>query len=345
ADLWPEVRDVWLGAGPVPAILHRLLRALAKAVARGWIPSLVPLTPLMFHAVNRLRWGEDRGGMFVEVKGRNARGKRETHSWHLLAEGSDGPWIPSMAIAAIVRKRLAGLVPLPGARAAAAELELGDYQPFFDARRIHWGERGQGEAEDRWLYQRLLGDAYSSLPAALKTVHGTSAESTLHGKAAITRGKGLAARLAARVIGLPRAADDLSATVTFERTPIQEQWTRDFGGQTFRSRLFEGQGRFERLLCERFGPFVFAMAPVVDGHRLRLVMRGWSVLGLPLPRALAPRGDIVESEEGGRFHFHVEITLPFIGLVVRYAGFLETEPSSEPVSTSAGAEHNLNGCE
>ncbi len=56
--------------------------------------------------------------------------------------------------------------------------------------------------------------------------------------------------------------------------------------------------------------------------RLRLIVRRWSVFGIPLPLAFAPRGDAYEFAENGRFHFHVEIRLPLAGLVVAYRGWL-----------------------
>jgi hypothetical protein len=52
------------------------------------------------------------------------------------------------------------------------------------------------------------------------------------------------------------------------------------------------------------------------------VVRRWSACGIPLPRALAPRGDSYEFVEAGRFHFHVEIATPITGLIVRYRGWL-----------------------
>ena len=111
ADLWPEVESVWMGAAPVPEILHRALIVLAHLVRRGWIRSLSPLAPSMHFMTNALRWGEHRGGMFVEVKGADAGGAVQTRSWHLLAEGADGPLIPSMAVQAIALKHLAGAPP------------------------------------------------------------------------------------------------------------------------------------------------------------------------------------------------------------------------------------------
>jgi len=50
------------------------------------------------------------------------------------------------------------------------------------------------------------------------------------------------------------------------------------------------------------------------------------MFGIPLPRRLAPGGIAYESAEDGRFRFFVEITLPLIGLIVRYQGWLAARP-------------------
>jgi Domain of unknown function (DUF4166) len=68
------------------------------------------------------------------------------------------------------------------------------------------------------------------------------------------------------------------------------------------------------------------MALVVEGNRLSLVVRRWSLFGLPLPMWLAPRSHAWESSEDGRFHFHVEISHPLTGLIVKYAGWLVLQP-------------------
>jgi predicted DCC family thiol-disulfide oxidoreductase YuxK len=223
--LWPELRTVWVGAGTVPASLHRLLSALAWLVRLRLAPSLAPLAPLFHRAMRTLRWGEHRGGMFVTVAGRDRAGGRVERAWHLVAEGDDGPFIPVMAAAALVRRVLAGAAPAPGARPATRELEL---------------------------------DAFEAL----------------------------------------------------------------FAGRRFASALREGRGRRDGLLTERFGPFAFAIALVLDGATLRYVVRGWSLFGLPLPHAWAPGGATTESAADGRFQFDVEIRHPLLGLIVRYRGWL-----------------------
>ena len=172
------------------------------------------------------------------------------------------------------------------------------------------------------LYRRVLGEAWDSLPAPLQTMHDLQSERTADGVAVVERGSGLLARLVAFVIGFPPAGTDIPITVSFRARQGREYWQRNFAGHAFSSVQEQGRGRFERLLCERFGLLNFVMALVCESERLWVVIRRWSVCGIPLPRALAPRGDSYEFVEAGRFHIHVEIVHPFTGLIVRYRGWL-----------------------
>ena len=322
-ELWPGLRSVWMGAGPVPDILHRALSALAWLVRLKLLPSLSPFAGLMYRIINVLSWGEHRGGMFVAVEGEGRGGERIERSWHLLAEGEDGPLIPSMAAEAIIRRCLADRPPAAGARAAATDLELADYEPLFAHRRISTGRRQSSPADDRApLYRRLLGDAWSSLPAPLQAMHDLGTELAAEGRAEVERGNGWLARVVAFVVGFPRAGKDVPVKVSFRVEDGREHWQRNFAGRSFRSVQEQGRGRFERLLCERFGPLNVGMALVCEAGRMRLVVRRWSLFGIPMPLALAPRGNSYEFAEDGRFHFHVEIRHPFTGFIVGYRGWL-----------------------
>jgi Domain of unknown function (DUF4166)/Saccharopine dehydrogenase NADP binding domain len=320
-ELWPEVKSVWMGAGPVPEILHRVLIALAWMVRLRLLPTLAPLAPLMHAAINVLRWGEHRGGMFVEIEGADADGRKRTRSWHMIAEGDDGPLIPSMAAEAIIRRRLDGRRPAAGARAALRELELSDYEALFARRRIFGGIR-EAPVAPMPLYRRRLGNAHAELPPPVAAMHDLVDTLSAEGRATVERGTGLAARAIAALIGFPPAGRDIPVRVDFALHGGREIWRRDFAGRRFSSTQEEGRGRFEGLLCERFGPFAFGIALVCDAGRLWLVVRRWSVFGIPLPRALAPIGAAYESVEQGRFRFYVEIKLRLIGLIVRYQGWL-----------------------
>ncbi len=314
AEDWPDAQTIWTGAGPTPAILHRLLWLCAWLVRIKLLPSLVPLAPLMDWAVNTFRWGEHRGGMFVAVAG----GGRSA-SWHMLAEGDVGPLIPSMAIEAIIRKCLEGQVPALGARPAHHELELADYEAMFVRRGISSGVRSISEGE---LYERLLGQAYIELPPAIQTVHGTARPLTLEGRAEVEGATTVLGRIIARAFRLPPGGTDLPVRVTMTRHGIAEVWTREFGRHRMQTTQSEGRGRHDRLIVERFGPARFGMAVVVSAGALSLVLRRWDVLGVPMPRFLMPRVVAGESAPDGRFQFSVEIALPLVGRLVRYRGWL-----------------------
>ncbi len=326
--LWPTLRAVWMGAGPVPEIWHRALNTLAWMVRLRLLPSLSPFAGLMQATMSRLSFGEHRGGMFIAVEGTGTDGLPMTRAWHLLAEGEDGPLIPSMAAEAIIRHCLAGKLPQPGARAAATDLELEDYEALFAHRRIFTGVwQSDAAMPAASLYRRILGEAFVRLPSALQVMH--DGVQVAEGGALVDRGGGVLARVVARLVGFPPAGREIPVTVTFRIERGREHWQRAFGNPAisrvhrFSSWQEQGRGRFERLLCERFGPFRFGLALVVDGASLRLVLRGWSFAGLPLPLFLAPSIAALETADDGRFHFDVAISHRLTGLIVHYRGWLQ----------------------
>ena len=326
--LWPGLQSTWIGVGTSPALLHRLLNLLARLVKWRIVPSLTPLAGLIHWTTEQIRIGERRSGMVVQVEGRDASGERRRKSWHVITEGNDGQMIPSMPVAALIRQRLESLRRPAGARAALQELELADFDPFFAERSIRYRFRDDGALSPEMpLYQRVLADAWFELPLPIRQMHETST-ALASGAAEVTRGGSLLSRLVARIFGFPKADADIPVSVRFSRQEGRETWTRRFGGKTFSSEQYEGQGSNAGLVCERFGPFVFAMALVLDQDRLRLVVRRWSAFGIPMPAFLAPTGEAFERVEHGCFHFHVEIRLPLAGLIVRYRGWLAVEQDS-----------------
>jgi hypothetical protein len=213
-------------------------------------------------------------------------------------------------------------VPALGARPATEALELEDYERLFARRSIHTGVRN--ESVEGPLYACLLGSAWHELPHEIRAMHDLRGESVASGTARVERGASWLARLAAAAFRFPPAAEDVPVTVRFTERAGVETWTRTFGRHRFSSVQFAGRGRAARLLCERFGPATFAMALVCEGGRLTLVPRRWSVFGVPLPLRLGPRSNAFEFSEHERFHFHVEISHPLCGLIVRYRGSLSS---------------------
>ena len=171
------------------------------------------------------------------------------------------------------------------------------------------------------LYRRLLGERFEQVPARVRELHDVTGASVWTGRAGVERGRSLASRVVATLFGLPPAGRDQALRVTFEPVDGKEIWSRTFGNAVFRSVQYERGG----LLNERVGPstFVFALDTSADGMALEL--RGVRFLGMPLPRVLAPSVRTFESARDGRYQFEVEASLPLLGRIVRYVGWLEKQ--------------------
>ncbi len=128
---YPGVRSVRFGAALEPAINHYGMWALAWLVRLGLMRRAGFLAPLLDKAARWMPSGVKRGGMYVRIIGRGDDARRNAAEWTLIAEGDHGPFIPTLAAAAIIDKVLRGLGPAPGARACTGELELGEFDPFF----------------------------------------------------------------------------------------------------------------------------------------------------------------------------------------------------------------------
>ena len=271
---WQGLRSIWMGAGPVPEILHIGLSILASGVRFKLLPSLSFMAPILHRAINVLRWGEHRGGMFVSIEGTTTDGAAVTRSWHLLAEGDDGPLIPSMAIEAIIRRCLDGEPPAAGAKSAVKELELEDYVTLFGRRAIFTGSRELGvDLSNPPLYERTLGSAWRQLPRKIRDTHSVVSTLTAEGQADVDRGVNLLSRIIGWLFKFPQPGRNLPVKVQFNSEGRRETWVRHFGTRSFSSRQTEGAGRSDKLVEEKFGAFTFGLALVASQERLSFVVR------------------------------------------------------------------------
>lgn len=316
----PTITDIWMGAGTMPEPLLHVLDIMAKFRALLHAPSFEMLSPLFYKILNRLKYGDHRGGMFVEATG-DRNGVVVTQSWHLLAEGDDGPYIPSMAVEAVIRRWLSGVIPDTGARVATRELDLSDYETLFENRTIYMGVR-EGARAGNPIFQQILGPSFSELPPTLRLLHSPKQTCRWRGEAQVVASSNPIGGLIARMIGFPHRSGSTSVSVTIKPEGEGESWIRKFGNRVFNSALTPGEGRNSYLMRERFGPVTVSLAIVWKEEKLWFVPRRWSFLGLPLPKFLMPRGDSFEFEQDGKFHFDVTINLPVIGHVVSYRGWL-----------------------
>lgn len=317
------VESVWFGVATRPGIYQKALQLTARCVGHGIFRSLSWLAPIMRFVTNRLSPGEHRGGMFVHVVGENDAGRIEDRSWHLVAEGDSGPNVPLLATVAVVRRMLDGDLPEPGARPAVGEFQIGHFEPLFDELGIVTGKRAPVAQSDAPLFRKLLGDAWKSIPAAVRHGHDVSGQLVLTGSGRVVRGRSLLARAIARLFRFPDSAENVPIRVSMQASRGVETWHRDFDGHRFCSTLRAGFGRLDGLVVERFGPVAIAMALQVDGRKLRYTPCHWSLLGVPLPKSLLPRGEMYECVDDGRFRFHVDVRMPVAGRLVTYKGTLQ----------------------
>lgn len=300
-------------AGPEFSFQLLTLWLLSWPVKWGWIASLSPyarwLLPLQKLSA---RFGTDRSAMTVEVKGA-VGGSVELRRWTLIAEAGDGPEIPTIAAHVLANAIAEGRVE-PGARHAAGEVRLGDFDAHFDGLAIFRAMERQPYVP---LYRRVIGADYAALPQPVRDMHDLIGDAGASGRARVRRGRSMPARLVCAVMGFPVEGEhDLH--VSFEERNGVERWTRDFAGQTFTSELSQCGVH----LVERFGPMRFSFDLPSDAAGLTMAMRGWSMFGIPMPLWLAPRSEAREWAEGEDFCFDVPIALPGIGAVVHYSGRL-----------------------
>jgi hypothetical protein len=168
------------------------------------------------------------------------------------------------------------------------------------------------------LFRRLLGPAMDTLPTSLRAVHDQPGTLTLAGTAQVWRSPNPLARLLCNLMRLPAERADVPVSVAFERNGDRERWHRRFGERAYSSRLSSRGG----LLVERMGPATNIFRVGVAAERLHLDLMGFRFLGVPLPSILRPHCHAIEADEAGAFTFDIPVTLPGLGPVIRYSGWL-----------------------
>lgn len=306
-----QAETVRFRAGLELAVMRYGLAAFAR-LRRVWAFTVGTRTVRLFKAAADALTplGTDRGGMVVNVLVGG-----EMRSWSLLAEAGDGPFIPAIAVRALLRRRT---LPI-GARPALEAITLAEAEAAMSDLRV-CTERVSRPLDP--IFPRVLGTTFDSLPEAIQATHRTRDISRWAGRADIARGTGLWPRLLAALFRFPPAGADVPVEVTKVVTPGGETWTRRFAGRTFRSYL----AATPRGMIERFGPFAFLVDLAVKNGALCFAAREGRVGPLRLPRWLMPVATAREFVEDRRFRFDVEIQAPFTrGLIVRYRGWLEPE--------------------
>jgi hypothetical protein len=322
-DLVPQrfapKRDGFFRAGLELSVLHLGLWSLSRLVALRILPNVRFVAPLARRMADWfLSFGTDRGGMAVVAKGFDASGEGTTATWAVVAEGGDGPNIPVLPAAAVIRALAEGRIVQIGAMPCVGLVTRDDIVREFSRFRIVT----RTKREPRALYRRTLRDDFAKLPQAIREGHQVDDVLVMSGRCAVEGGSNMLARLIARIVGFPAAADDVPVTVEMRTEGEDEVWTRTIGGRTFHSHLAPVAGR-RHIVTERFGPLTFDLHLVATHDGLDLIAGRGRIGPIPLPRFLVPLSDARERVDAqGRFTFDVPIGLPGIGRLVHYRGWL-----------------------
>lgn len=178
------------------------------------------------------------------------------------------------------------------------------------------------------LYQRAMGPAFERLAPAIARFHTLSGRHHLHGEVVVEPPTNILGRLLAWALGAPQHAASGAIVFELDVGPEAEVWTRHFPERTMQSTLRESTGLIEEQLgAARLGF-------VLEEAQGRLIMRLHHLhfWGVPCPAWLRPQVIAEEAGQGDALHFHVQATVPWVGRVVHYRGYLRV-----PAADHAGA--------
>ncbi|MEM8725406.1 MAG: saccharopine dehydrogenase NADP-binding domain-containing protein [Pseudomonadota bacterium] len=120
-------------AGLELSLLHLGLAAFSLPVRWGWLESLQPIArPMLTVAKWFLPFGSDRGAMTVLARGLDGEGGEVIRRWVLKADTNRGPYVPTLAALAMIRRYRDGFRPEAGARVCSGILTLADFEGDFE---------------------------------------------------------------------------------------------------------------------------------------------------------------------------------------------------------------------
>jgi len=177
------------------------------------------------------------------------------------------------------------------------------------------------DQQSRGLYHRVLGDAWSRVDPAVRSLHLNNKSKTITGKLTIEQGGGWLGRIFVRIIGLPKARKDCEVRLVKTAIGDGEKWERNFG----EDKLVTVQQSAPEGIWERIGVWEMLLRITVDNGALVHVQRRTRLcLGpvrMPWPEWMGPRGTArEEADKDGWVKLRLELFLPLAGRILTYHG-------------------------
>ncbi|PQA78399.1 DUF4166 domain-containing protein [Rhodoferax sp. TS-BS-61-7] len=168
------------------------------------------------------------------------------------------------------------------------------------------------------MYRSVMGDAFNRLATPVQQFHSFEGLQEFHGEVQVAEPASVLAKLLAIFLGAPLKASQGPIRFELLAAPSTETWTRFFPSKTMRSTLTKSGNRItERLGASRL---TFELMEVAGALEMRLEKLHF--LGIPCPSWLMPR--VTARETGGvhTLNFHIQASVPVIGMVASYTGYL-----------------------
>lgn len=171
------------------------------------------------------------------------------------------------------------------------------------------------------LYESVLCDEWATLDPSVREFLAAS-DTRYTGTLTINNGNWLPARLAARMLRLPRAGNNLHVTLLRSRQGDREIWDRRFPDVRLRSEQWVEDG----LIAEQMGIVIcrFKIRAVGGALMFQHDSTLFTLLGIRihLPKAIAPtiQAYVEPSPDPGATFVHVALSLPLVRIVLAYSG-------------------------
>lgn len=313
------------------------LRGLAALRKSGLVSDLRGLAPLLESARRfTSMFAKDRGGMTVDCAGLDSAGRPIWTRWWLCAVRGEGPSVAILPALALTRKLLNDGV-AAGAGPAVSVLSLAEIEAEMPRSAITTSRHVVRSGAQGLLASSCDPKSYALLPTRLQQFHEGNGMPVWKGVADVDASRNPFAVIIRKIFGFPPSGRGVPVTVTVERKGADEKWTRNFAGYRFTSEL---SPKAPGIVAERFGPFQVLLRMVFRDGQLFMPLAGARLGFVPFPHFLSPRSDTREFvDDLGRFNFDVAITMPPIGRLAHYRGWLE--PAEAKTDQTADSDDAL----
>ncbi len=163
-----------------------------------------------------------------------------------------------------------------------------------------------------------MAEQFDGLDPLLQKVH--VGEQKITGLVDVKWGSGLS-KLVCSAFRFPKPGKDIALSVHCQHDANSMLWRRDFAGHKMQSHF----KRLDEYLVEHLGLLKLYFKAIEQNGELHYQFEKTAFLSIPLPSFLSPKVRAYEKDLDGKYHFSVEVSMPFIGFVLSYGGVLSLE--------------------